>query len=619
MTVPAKPGKYSKDDESGWGFSAADGNAIINKGGWRLFAQCHSWFDNNADKGESGFPESKAAYKLPTFKLKNGNLALYRNGVIAASARVMGAGNKPDIPADDLSKVKSRLKSLGQEFGYVVPWEKKKSVLMDEINKMLGLETIEPLENIANDFYMMDDKLLFDLRKSVEVLPEKPEVEEYDEQKKKENVAVDERYEGTFGFEVIKKSPDNLSEEEALNKKVVRNFIKSRGGYNPDEIVLIHGNPSSAIMDRDRDEIDPQGFIESLDEYMKGPSPGVILRQHNLERPVGKLLYHELNKSGDPYVIAYVDEKDTVKEIREGKLGAFSYYAKPRLTVIDFDRQVKKTTKLDMQELSIVTIPSNTGARFGILKSPAIRITDIEDITQEQEHEINKNIWTHIKDVLGMKPKEPDELKLYKSTSNIVKEWRLKIDEIETGAPLVKRGAKMARKRLTRFKNAIDSLMEVLAELAEEVKTNVENDSGIKKSEIEPKVKPEVDEVELKDIETLLDKKFEGFTGNLDSITKRLDELEKVAGIDPDTTLKKSITEDITKDIDKMIKPVTEFSEKAKELLDQFDERLKKVELTKSPSRLGNKNGEPTNKPKKLYKDMTPEEKEDFWVGSTII
>jgi len=80
---------WELDADSPWDWDwADDANAIIEKYGWKGLAQACAYVDmENFEKGESGYPETKQAYKLPFAKLKNG-----RNGNIQAWSYCGDAG-----------------------------------------------------------------------------------------------------------------------------------------------------------------------------------------------------------------------------------------------------------------------------------------------------------------------------------------------------------------------------------------------------------------------------------------------------------------------------------------------------------------------------------------------
>lgn len=613
MTVPAKPGSYKKNDTSGWSFTAAEGNAIINKGGWALYAKCHTWFSGSAEKGESGYPETKESYSLPTFKLSGGDITLFKSGVQAASGRVQGAGGGiKKIPQSDFPAVKGRLASLAKEFDMVPPWEKKKSELLKEIDESLTGEAL-------NDFAVFDIDELMVLRKTIEGLPD-DEPDNTDDQDSGDRFEIPELkksvnlLEYQFGFEALEKSPKSPTQKEALSLSAVKTFLKSRGEFNPDELVIIHGFGSSGKVDRDRDEVDPSAWEGSLGAYMKSPTNGVVLRQHNLDRPVGRLLYAKSIKDKGPYLVAYIDEPETVRDIRDKKIGAFSYYANPKSALVDYAESKKVTKELDLYELSVVTIPANTDAAFTLIKTVKkdLRITGIEEITEEQEKELGKGIFKTIKNILGIKPKESDEQKLIKSIKEKTSRWQAEIDEIE-GSTLFKSGAKMAKNRLERYRKAFALLKEVLTELEGDLK---DVEAEFEKSKLKKSVvKTEVEQMELHELEAVLDKKLDPITNRLNELSTRQEALEKATENDSESVLKKSIKTEFSSLMDEKLQPFTDFNDKFQEWRRSVDEDLKNIKKTKSPSRLGG-NGNEQGKSAKKYEEMSVEEQEEFWDGT---
>ena len=93
-------------EATAWSFSAEDGNALIEKGGWAFYRSAHSWYDANA-------PEVKASYKLPHHKLIGGTLTTVWRGVAAAMAALLGGGGGVQIPA---SERKGTFQHLSKEY-----------------------------------------------------------------------------------------------------------------------------------------------------------------------------------------------------------------------------------------------------------------------------------------------------------------------------------------------------------------------------------------------------------------------------------------------------------------------------------------------------------------------
>ncbi len=103
--------RLAMDAESPWDWDwTADADAIVAQLGWEGLAQACVYLDPSAD------PHTKAAYKLPVMKLKEGTLCLYWNGVRAAMARLLGGGGAMDIPDDERKKIYKKLVKLYKKF-----------------------------------------------------------------------------------------------------------------------------------------------------------------------------------------------------------------------------------------------------------------------------------------------------------------------------------------------------------------------------------------------------------------------------------------------------------------------------------------------------------------------
>jgi len=98
------------DKGMSWSFSGADGNAIIDRGGWSLFKQVHTWFDDS----EGSTPEVKSAYKLPHHKIVDDEVKTVWRGVTAAMSRLMQQNTQ--IPEGDRRGCYNHLSRHYREF-----------------------------------------------------------------------------------------------------------------------------------------------------------------------------------------------------------------------------------------------------------------------------------------------------------------------------------------------------------------------------------------------------------------------------------------------------------------------------------------------------------------------
>jgi len=98
------------DKGMSWSFSGADGNAIIDRGGWSLFKQVHTWYDD----ADGDTPETKAAYKLPHHKIVDSEVKTVWRGVTAAMSRLMQQNTQ--IPEEDRRDCYNHLSRHYREF-----------------------------------------------------------------------------------------------------------------------------------------------------------------------------------------------------------------------------------------------------------------------------------------------------------------------------------------------------------------------------------------------------------------------------------------------------------------------------------------------------------------------
>jgi len=98
------------DIGTSWSFSASDGNAVINKGGWALYKAVHTWFESGADS------EKKSTYKLPHHKIIDGEVRTVWRGVAAAMVALMGGRRKLQVPENDRKGIYNHLSRHYRQF-----------------------------------------------------------------------------------------------------------------------------------------------------------------------------------------------------------------------------------------------------------------------------------------------------------------------------------------------------------------------------------------------------------------------------------------------------------------------------------------------------------------------
>lgn len=146
------------DKELSWSFSGEDGNRLIERGGWSLFKQVHTWYDDS----DGPTPERKSAYKLPHHKEVDGEVKTVWRGCTAAMARLMQ--ERTQIPDEDRRGCYNHLARHYREFDEEPPefgrysdeeiaeWLVQWGYSTPEINQILhrdfGVPTPSQLEKI---------------------------------------------------------------------------------------------------------------------------------------------------------------------------------------------------------------------------------------------------------------------------------------------------------------------------------------------------------------------------------------------------------------------------------------------------------------------------------------
>lgn len=173
-----------------------------------------------------------------------------------------------------------------------------------------------------------------------------------------------------------------------MNNKMLHfqaNF-KSITNDDGEEGVKIIGMASTNDQDRGDDIVDPHAFQESIvTTYKTNP---IILFQHNSDRPIGKATSLEIKPKGLE-IEAIIYDKEIGSLVKNGVLKTFSIGYLPKIVeyrdkndeVIDQNDQAGRMRiwaeqgikriikKLELLEVSIVSLPMNANALFSLSKS----------------------------------------------------------------------------------------------------------------------------------------------------------------------------------------------------------------------------------------------------------
>jgi len=144
---------------------------------------------------------------------------------------------------------------------------------------------------------------------------------------------------------------------------------KAVGEGSSEEYVEISGYASTNSEDRHGDVIPGSAWEDpdALKNYMKNP---ILLAYHDHKRPIGNVTSVKVDSSG-LYVTARVykaSDEQVYAMVKAGVLKTFSIGFRLKDLEWDEDRDVFVLTKLEMHELSVVSVPANQDALFSIAK-----------------------------------------------------------------------------------------------------------------------------------------------------------------------------------------------------------------------------------------------------------
>jgi len=144
-----------------------------------------------------------------------------------------------------------------------------------------------------------------------------------------------------------------------------------------DEFV-VEGMASTTQVDSFKEIVEPDAFRETLPRYKKFP---VVLFAHSFAMPIGKAIKLEIQSGGLWVRVALSKAAGTAEMVRtqieEGILKAFSIGFWLEMGDIKEDAKrpgVSRITKLELLEISVVPVPANRGAVFGMASAVKDRL-----------------------------------------------------------------------------------------------------------------------------------------------------------------------------------------------------------------------------------------------------
>lgn len=142
--------------------------------------------------------------------------------------------------------------------------------------------------------------------------------------------------------------------------------------------IIIEGYANTNDKDRVSDIVLPTAFTKTLPEYMENP---VLLFQHNWDLVIGTVTDAKITDKG-LYVKAKISNAKDVEDVRtkinEGALRTFSIGYNEVDAVEDPTKKANIVKELELLEISVVTIPANSKAKFTVVSSEKSEEKDLE-------------------------------------------------------------------------------------------------------------------------------------------------------------------------------------------------------------------------------------------------
>ena len=160
-------------------------------------------------------------------------------------------------------------------------------------------------------------------------------------------------------------------------------------------VVKIKWFASTPEVDRYQDIVAPKAFKDALETYLNNP---VVLLQHNPEKIIWKTTEASLSSKGLKVTVELSNDLDNVfKNIENWILKWFSigFIAKAWGYRMEWEKEIREITDLDLIEISVVSTPANPSALFTLSKSLTkffnnINNTDMNKKIEEKEIEIKE-------------------------------------------------------------------------------------------------------------------------------------------------------------------------------------------------------------------------------------
>lgn len=220
--------------------------------------------------------------------------------------------------------------------------------------------------------------------------------------------------------------------------------------------IYIEGYASTIDIDRSGDVVPISVWEEGIKNYLKNP---IILAQHDHDDPIGRMVEHKLDEKGLWIKARISAAAEVFNLVKDEILTAFSIGFRILDAEYNAAAEVFLITKLELVEISVVSVPCNQNTLFNLSKA----FDSAEDFSEFKSQFV---------------PKSASAKGLETSTvtdSTIKKEWKMDPKEL---AQMVADAAKLAAEQAT--KALLDAQAVEKAEKAAAEKSAAEMDAKVK-------------------------------------------------------------------------------------------------------------------------------------------
>lgn len=160
--------------------------------------------------------------------------------------------------------------------------------------------------------------------------------------------------------------------------------------------ITIEGFANTSNKDRVDDIILPKAFVDTLKEYMENP---ILLFQHDWDKVIGKVIEAKVIDDENAeikglWVKAVIsgakDVEDVRTKIKEGSLKTFSIGYNELEADWDKSLEANVVSKVELLEISVVSIPCNPFAKFSASGEEKDGIVVSKDILKELSKALNE-------------------------------------------------------------------------------------------------------------------------------------------------------------------------------------------------------------------------------------